>query len=256
MKAYLLDLGYLSLDENNIIAMKTKATLDDMQPPRVWRNMPVYAVLIEHEDGKFLFDVGCDPEINHYFKNLGSRHYLSVPYTCSKQQTLEYQLELCNTKIEDIKAIIVSHMHYDHVGYLPVFHGIDVYVNKDDYEASVEGRKTGESIAKYVTEPDVHFVPVSESFRLAKGIDVICIGSSHCKGLLGLLLEMEHNTLLFPSDVGYTKENWGPPFQHQGKPYDTLGTLKEAAKLLELADKKKAKIMYAHDQYEYETYKK
>lgn len=40
------------------------------------------------------------------------------PYYQKPEQTLEYQLGLLGLKPEDIRTVILSHMHVDHAGYL------------------------------------------------------------------------------------------------------------------------------------------
>jgi len=256
MKAYILDTGYLACDENWIVAMKTYATSKDKNPPRIWTKMPVYCVLIEHPEGKFIFDMGCDPHINEFMKKIERHHVTSFPYIYTPEQTLEHQLSLCNTKLEEIKAIILSHLHYDHVGNLPLFHGIDVYVNKADYESAIENGPAALYFDQYIKEPNVNFILIEDSFTLAEGIDIIALGSSHCAGLLGLLLHLQEQVLLFPSDILYSKENWGPPLKPSGKVYDSLGFVKVAGQIQSLVKQHHARIMFPHDITEFETYKK
>lgn len=256
MKAYILDTGYLACDQNWIVAMKTYATVDNLNPKRIWTKMPVYCVLIDHPEGKIIFDMGCDPDINNFMKRIGRHQAISFPYICTPEQSLENQLALCKTKPEDIKAIILSHLHYDHVGNLPLFHGIDVYVNKADYESALKNGPSALYFDQYIKEPDVNFILTEHSFTLAEGIDIIALGSSHCAGLLGLLLHLKEETLFFPSDVLYSKENYGPPLKPSGKVYDSLGYIKVADKIRNLVEKHNAKIMYPHDIAEFQTYKK
>lgn len=256
MKVYILDTGYLACDKNWIVAMSTYATSDNHNPQNIWTKMPVYCVLIDHPTGKYIYDMGCDPAINEFMHRIGRHQEKSFPYCYSPEQTLEKQLALCNTRISDIKGIVVSHMHYDHVGNLPLFHDIDVYVPEADYNNALKLGAPALYYDQYIRDPQVNFIPVQKDFELADGVRVISLGSSHCPGLLGLYVTLKSGNLFFPSDVLYSKENFGPPVKPSGKVYDTLGYQKTVQQIRDFVTENHAKIMYPHDIEEFETYKK
>lgn len=256
MKAYILDNGYLACDKNWIVAMSTYATSQSPYPQNIWTRMPVYCVLIDHPTGKYIYDLGCSPDINEYMHSIGRHQEFSFPYHCTEDQLLIKQLEKCGTKIEEIKAVILSHLHYDHIGNLPLFRGIDVYVPDADYTYALEKGASALYFDQYIKEPDVNFVPVKENKTLADGIDIFCLGSSHCPGLLGLLLHLDEGNLFFPSDVLYSRENFEPVLKPSGKVYDSLGFIKVSEQIQEITRKYNAKIMYPHDIDEFQSYKK
>ncbi|MBQ6334592.1 MAG: N-acyl homoserine lactonase family protein [Erysipelotrichaceae bacterium] len=256
MKVYLLDNGYMSCDRNWIVNMATYATEKNRNPENVWTKMPVYCTLIDHPQGKFIYDLGMDRHINEYMHEIGRHQEFSFPYTYSKEQLLENQLALCNTTIDEIKGIVVSHLHYDHIGNLPLFHDIDVYVPKEDYENALVKGKAELYFDQYIKRDDIHYIPIDHNFTLVPGVEIVHLGSSHCPGLLGMLVELEEQNLFYPSDVLYTKENFGPPLRPRGREYDSLGFKKVAEEIRTLVNEKNAKIMYPHDIEEFETYKK
>ncbi|RKO61277.1 hypothetical protein Cdeb_01592 [Caldibacillus debilis GB1] len=61
-KLYVLDTGTMKMDKNYLIAMHNPASIDNPNPPGEFIEFPVYAVLIDHPEGKILFDTGCNPE--------------------------------------------------------------------------------------------------------------------------------------------------------------------------------------------------
>ena len=74
MKVYLLDNGYMSCDRNWIVNMATYATEKNRNPENVWTKMPVYCTLIDHPEGKFIYDLGMDRNINEYMHEHRDRH--------------------------------------------------------------------------------------------------------------------------------------------------------------------------------------
>ena len=258
MKLYILDQGALECDKNWVVAMSTYATIDHKNITPIWTKMPVYSVLIDHPEGKFIFDMGCDREINDIMKKLGKHHYKSFPYIYTEEQYFENQLKLTNSSIDDIKAIVLSHMHYDHVGNLPLFDGKDtnVYVHKNEYEDVFLNNAGGFYFDKYLKDPKLYYVPIDEEMKLADGVTIIPFGSCHTSGMLGILVELNEGNFIFPSDVCYSKENYGYPIKPNGKVYDSIGFIKEIEKLHHLAEKYNAKVMFPHDISEFLTYKK
>ena len=62
MKLYILDNGFLECDQNWMVAMSVLVTKDNTNPRINWIKIPVFAVLIDHPDGKILYDTGCHPD--------------------------------------------------------------------------------------------------------------------------------------------------------------------------------------------------
>ena len=52
MKVYVLDNGWLECDANWMVAFSSLATLQDKGCTHKWIKIPVYAVLIDHPEGK------------------------------------------------------------------------------------------------------------------------------------------------------------------------------------------------------------
>ena len=61
-KVYVLDTGTMKMDKNYMISMHNPASVANPNPPAEFVEFPVYAVLIDHPEGKILFDTGCNPD--------------------------------------------------------------------------------------------------------------------------------------------------------------------------------------------------
>jgi 4-pyridoxolactonase len=88
-----------------------------------------YSVLVDHEDGLFLFDTGFDWE----FMDKWTRQDNPLQ---DPDQTPVAQLAKLGLSPEDVKYIINSHMHIDHVGGNKHFPEATVIVHRKEYEAA------------------------------------------------------------------------------------------------------------------------
>lgn len=61
-KLYVLDNGRMRMDKNWMIAMHNPATVDNPNAPAEMIEFPIYSVLIDHPEGKILFDTSCNPD--------------------------------------------------------------------------------------------------------------------------------------------------------------------------------------------------
>src|SRR5437879_702837 len=123
MKVWLLDNGSIVIEHTQLM----------WNVPGEQVRIPVYSVLIEHDDGLFLFDTGIDLEhINRV-----------LPFELPEQteeQTIPAQLAACGFELGDVTTLVNSHLHIDHVAgvrsiqrvkALAEEHGADVFFSHD-----------------------------------------------------------------------------------------------------------------------------
>lgn len=252
MKLFILDNGWLEGDSNWIVAMSTVGTLQNKTPPIKWIKIPVYCVLLDGPDGKILFDTGCHPQAMHGYwpPNLTS----IFPYYYNDNQPLSKQLALADTKPEEIKTVILSHLHLDHAGNTRLFKNAEVYVHKKDFEYAkrlVASSSNPEDHGAYVKSdlniPTYRLQLIEADCKLTKDVELISL-PGHTPGLLGLMVHLENEgTLIFPADALYTQENYGPPTKMSGIIYDSVAFRASIEKIRALQEKHNAKVMFSHD---------
>ncbi|MDF2633799.1 MAG: Zn-dependent hydrolase, glyoxylase [Pelosinus sp.] len=252
LKVYVLDNGWLECDANWMVAFSSLATLQDQKCTHKWIKIPVYAVLIDHPEGKILYDLGCHPDA---MKGYWPDGLLSAfPYYYNGNQDFVNQLALTGTKPEDIKTVVLSHMHLDHAGNLNLFEHADVYVHRKDFEygqtlvhLSPNPANHGAYVKADMEVPVKQFHLVEEDFELVPGVEIITV-PGHTPGLLGMMVHLkEEGTLIFPQDAVYTQENYGPPAKASGIMYDNLAFFESIEKIRSYAKKHNAKVMFSHD---------
>ncbi len=80
-----------------------------MERARPQCRIPVYSVLVEHDEGLFLLDTGID--LDHMNRVLP----FELPEQ-TEEQTIPAQLEKCGFGLGDVTVLVNSHLHIDHVG--------------------------------------------------------------------------------------------------------------------------------------------
>ncbi len=260
MKLYILDNGWLECDANWMVAMSVSGTLENKTPTIKWIKIPVYSVLIDEPEGKILYDTGSHPEAMKGYWPSGLKS--TFPYYYEDNQLLLNQLRLTDTDPQEIKRVVLSHLHLDHAGNTHLFRHANVYVHKKDYEygkSLVNSSPNPNDHGAYVKadleipEDKLHFVDCD--FELTKNIDLICL-PGHTPGILGLMVHLENEgTLIFPADALYTQKNYGPPVKMSGIIYDSIAFVDSINKIRTLQKKYDAKVMFSHDMPFFKTIK-
>ena len=83
--------------------------------------VPCPAYLIEHAKGLVLFDTGCHPKVADdpvgYWGPIANAIQVKYP----KTMLLDKQIQGLGYKMDDIKYVVISHLHLDHTGYMYAF---------------------------------------------------------------------------------------------------------------------------------------
>ncbi|MFO1418071.1 MAG: N-acyl homoserine lactonase family protein [Methylotetracoccus sp.] len=260
MKVYILDNGFLECDLNWMVAMSVHGTRDDPTPRTKWIQIPVYSVLIDHPDGRILYDTGCHPDAmtGHWPNGMQS----VFPYHHETTQRLISQLALVDMTPDDIKTVVLSHLHLDHAGNIDLFPHADIYVPKEDFEyadklvhRSINPGEHGAYIKAEIeaTPRGVHLI--EKDTELAPGVHMITL-RGHTPGLIGLIVELPNEgTLIFPQDAIYTQTNYGPPAKASGLMYDSVAYFESIEKVRELEKTLNARVIFPHDMAFFRTLK-
>lgn len=259
MRMYILNTGYLETDRNCVVACGTIGTYSNPHIQNQWIKLPVMAFLIEIDDGYILYDTGSNPEAmkGYWPKNLQEVY----PLYQTEEQRLENQLRICGVKPEDVKTVILSHMHLDHAGNLQLFKHADVYVPKEDFmyaQTQVRLNSDPTTHGGYVkADMDIsvkQYHLVDQDMELAPGVEIITL-PGHTPNLLGLVLHLDHQPIILPQDCVYTSEIYGPPAKLSGLLYDSIAFLDSIEKVRKLQKEYSAKVIFAHDNDFFHTLK-
>ncbi len=262
MKVYVLETGYLPQDKSILIAGLTLATEHNRNPKPVWTHTPTYAVLIDHPDGYVLFDTSVNP------KGMSERFPESLKemnnYVVEPDATFPARLNQLHVKPNDVKYIVMSHMHFDHSGNLEMFPDSEIIVHEDEFTQAMKTYALNGEMGVYVwadldqqIKKKLHWnlYPSNlEKMELLKGITIYNLGSGHSYGMLALLVELPvTGNILMVADAVYTRTNFGPPVKAPGIIYDSLGFARTVETIRKIATEKNATIWFGHDDEQFAT---
>ncbi|HVX50654.1 MAG TPA: MBL fold metallo-hydrolase [Chitinophagaceae bacterium] len=101
--------------------------------------MPIWVMIIEHPEGIFVIDAGEINAVNSkgYFKSSGwianwfdtSQFKFSV----SRQDEIDSQLQQLNISPGKVKAVVITHLHFDHTDGVSHFPSSPILVSADEW---------------------------------------------------------------------------------------------------------------------------
>ena len=199
---------------------------------------PVNAFLIETDEGKrILFDTGVYP---------GGIRAKSTSYRYqTRSQTVENQLRLCNVTPDDVDAVILSHLHYDHAGCLYLFEGKDIYVSEREYALAFgDSPPAAYASADYKVEGRWHLI--RGDGELFPGIESVLL-PGHTPGTLGLIVRLRAETVFLTQDAVYAEDNYYPKCMIPGLLADENCYKESLKKVKRLQARYHAILIFGHD---------
>jgi len=232
------------LDGGSIVIEHTQL-MWNVPGPQV--RIPVYSVLVEHDDGLFLFDTG-----------MGLEHMNRVlPFELPEQtqeQTIPAQLDACGFAIGDVTATVNSHLHIDHVGGNKLFAGTGVrHVLHAKELAQARDHEPFEFFGysdKSWDYDDASLEPVTGDFELAPGLWLFET-PGHTVGHYSLLVGAK---LLFAFDVTYTPAALEKEIQ-AGFHNDPVAGVRSIRRVKQVAAEHGADLFFSHDMDAWRGYK-
>lgn len=97
----------------------------------------VYCLLVETEDGLVLVDTGFGLDDYAQPTRLMRLFTWLLGTPCDPEETAARQVTRLGFGLEDVRHIVLTHLHLDHAGGLPDFPQAQVHVFKAEYEAAM-----------------------------------------------------------------------------------------------------------------------
>lgn len=253
-KVYLLDGGTLVIDGFHAFWNRG--------PGGEFR-FPCYAVLVDHPDGRFIFDTGYD--YDHVQRVLPFEKPIQ-----SKEQTIPGQLAKLNLTPKDINYVINSHYHFDHCGgnkhlteACTVCHAKELeacschqpfeHLGYSDMSFAPDLAKASDTTAQPgdASDPPLDiYTPKFETLtgdqELAKGLWLFET-PGHTAGHYSMMVEMANRRpMLFTADACYSQKNMDMMCITSFH-LDPVASLESMKRLKQLAEKYDAELFYSHD---------
>ena len=194
---------------------------------RSWVRAPITAYAFEHRDGLVLFDTGADPAL------VSDPGYVSSPigrfilkkvfrFHIGPEDALDKRLEAIGLAATDVSKVVVSHLHFDHIGGIAHVPNAELLVSEDDWRRLDEPNPERDwFLREHIELPGANwqpiaFKPTSDPLLAPFGACYDCMGDGsmmllptpgHTPGSMSLLVRSSGlPPLLFVGDLTYELE--------------------------------------------------
>lgn len=250
MKAYILFLADMLSNSNYTVMSDTGATVANPAASHRMIHTQSMPILINHPNaGWILYDTGMRED----YDKVWPRYLLKgISSTLPKQGNILRQLSLAGIQPLDVKHVILSHMHVDHIGNDRLFaETAGFYVGRKEMayaclsvmqstDVTTHGFYIKEEI--FLARKTITYIDRDE--ELFPGVEVVTLpGHSPC--VLGLILHLSSGVFIFTSDAVHERRNYNghPP----GALYDSLAYEESIRKIKFLQKKYNARVIFGHD---------
>ncbi|KAF2716236.1 Metallo-hydrolase/oxidoreductase [Polychaeton citri CBS 116435] len=250
-RMWLLHLGFVVADEAFFTRGGGTSSASDPNPVHQRRKCVIISVLISHPtEGLILFETGGGEDYPEVWGAPLNDVFQRVEYTPDHE--LRAQIAKTGNKIEDVKAVVMGHLHLDHAGGLENFKGTDVpvYVHEKELKHAYYSVATKSDLGVYLPKDlgfDLNWTTFSGDFlELASGIN-IRHSPGHTPGLCIMQVNLKDSgTWIFTTDQYHVKENFeaSVPQGWLARDHDDWVASHQMIKMLQ--KRTQAKMMFGH----------
>jgi N-acyl homoserine lactone hydrolase len=177
--------------------------------------LPIYVLIIEHPEGIFMIDAGEIADVNNanYFKSSGiiANWFDKTQFRFSvfRKDEINNQLSKLNISQEKIKAIILTHLHFDHTDGIKYFPNTKIIVNKAEWE-----KPFGDLPKLYpswfkpeLIELDEQFDVFEKAKYITKAKDIILVETpGHTYHHCSIIIKTDECNIFFAADICYSQQ--------------------------------------------------
>jgi len=248
------------------VAVKTKfleasrrglfAQLDIIFNKAFTKYLPVWVWVIEHPEGIYVVDTGIISDVHKkgYFKILGLfSNWINTKlfkFKIERQEEIDKQLESFDISVSDVKALILTHLHVDHILGLKHFQGTEILVSKLEWE-----KPSGAVFKLHPTWFKPTLVDLNQKFAtfenaafLTNSKDLLLIHTpGHTHGHASVLLKTDQADIIFAGDICYYQQQL-PGNKFAGANVSLTKTKNTYNNILNFAESRKVVFLPSHDE--------
>jgi N-acyl homoserine lactone hydrolase len=232
-KLYFLHLGTITNEQS---------TINSSLPKGGFIDIPVWAYLLETEEGLILIDTGMPKvALNNRDVFKGTHVEGLILPNMEEKDWISTALQQIGYKSENLQCIISTHLHFDHAGGNELFKGIPIYVQQAEYEAALEDK----NYLRECIPSDLNYKFIEGDYTVVPGVELL-FTPGHSAGHQSVLLTTEKSgRVLLTIDVAYTKDNLDKELP--AAYYNTDMALHSIKRLKEVIEEVNPLVFYGHD---------
>jgi glyoxylase-like metal-dependent hydrolase (beta-lactamase superfamily II) len=206
------------------IPARVRRSFDGSRPPEIieperWMTpMPIFAWLVEHPEGLLVIDTGESPAVNepdYFHGDPVSEQFLrqNFRFAVAPEEEIGAQLRGLRINPDDVRWVVLTHLHTDHAGGLAAFPRAEILVSQREFEAQVR-RPRGSNPKRWpnwfaptlVEYYPPGIGPFAESYPITAAGDVQMVPcEGHSAGHAGVIVRDGDRTIFFAGDATETE---------------------------------------------------
>ena len=256
-RLFVLDLGRMRMARRSFFG----DLADDDPCAAEMVTFPISAYLMEGPDGRVLYDTGCHPDAMKMHGRWSVYFQRRFPWSAGPDGEachLPNRLEQLGLGPDDIRYVVLSHMHSDHAGCVEFFRKSQVIVHRAEFDVALAYHERGDPDSSYAWKDtdqwlrrDMNWRLVEEhekELSLTETITLLNWGAGHAAGMLGLDVSLdETGRVILASDAIFTMENLGPPARPAGYPVSAVDAARTVEEIRARAERLNARVWCGHD---------
>jgi N-acyl homoserine lactone hydrolase len=220
--------------------------------------IPVPCFLIEHPRGLVLFDTGIIPEASEDPLSVYSPETLEFNHLrYDPAQRVDRQIEALGYTVEDVKHVVLSHLHDDHTGGLRFFPHADIWIGEGELPHAYWPHPPQRNLFRYrdidpARDFTWHELPGDHDL-FGDGSVIVLRFPGHTPGSSGLLVRLPSRNLILTGDAVHLRaavEKTMP----MGTDWNTAESVRSIRRMKRLAASTPAEIWIGHDPQDWEHY--
>jgi len=228
------------------ILPKTVSTRD--RGGRFILSEPVCAYLLDTDSGWVLLDAGLNPANGRDPARMQEKFWslrMTAP-VIRDQHLLETQLAQLGVRFDDIGHVILSHLHYDHCGYLRHFPHARISIQRSEYEHAFGPEPGMAYFRDEYDDPRLQWDLREGDWQAQPGLRLIDT-RGHTHGHQSAVVQLpESGTVVVPFDAGDLQENFDDEIL-PGETCDDAAALQAIRRLKAIAAQTGAPMLLFHD---------
>lgn len=187
---------------------------------RTWTtSLPIYAWAIEHPEGIIVVDTGESARATQpgYFPRWHPYYRLAVRFHVGPEDEIGPQLRQLGIAPDDVRMVVMTHLHTDHAGGLSYFPNAPILVARGEYQraAGFRGRLNGYPSNRWPSWFAPTFLqmrpepvgPFAMHQPVTQTGDVLVVPTpGHTPAHVSVIVRDGHTTIFLAGDVSYSQE--------------------------------------------------
>jgi N-acyl homoserine lactone hydrolase len=179
--------------------------------------MPIWVWIIEHPEGIIAIDTGETikaKDRKSYLRNESAySRYISQhtsKFIIEQEDELNNQLDKINLKPQDVKLIVLTHLHLDHTDGLRFFPNTEIIVNQFEYDhpyANLPTTYPSWFKPKLVDYKEDRIEVFEKAYSITKTEDLLYVPTpGHTNGHSSIIFKTDDVDIIFAGDTTYYQE--------------------------------------------------